>query len=197
MNAKNQKLGELASVFPGAAKSALLAKESESCAKAKLLKGQNLGQKGDIQIDDAQEVFYDPTSRAAKYVLQVGDVVIMARGSAIRCGYVSSDDHNIMASSNFLIVRPNTILGGFVAATLNTKRGAAQLEQLTSGGVILNITASSLRDLEIAVPSAEIQTQIKEIFLASQDLYKVTASLAEQQWETASARIASLRDGVT
>lgn len=196
MKAKNQKLGDLVTVFPGAAKSALLAERGEFGVMSKLLKGQNLGQKGDIYLDDAQEVFYDPDSKAAKYVLQKGDVVIMARGSAIRCGYVNSDDQSIMASSNFLIVRPHNILGGFLAATFNTKRGANQLDQLTSGGVILNITASSLRSLEISVPSIEIQTQIKGIFLASQELYRVTTSLAEQQWNTAAARIASLRDGV-
>ena len=122
----------------------------------------------------------------------------MSRGSSIRPGLVTPEiaNKNIIASSNFLIIRPKDILGAVVAAWLCTSKGSAKLQSLSIGAAIQHIPASRLRELVIDVPTKQDQDRIKEMFLASQELYESTLSLAEQQWLTATSQINQLMSEV-
>jgi restriction endonuclease S subunit len=191
------KLSRVADIIPGAAKSAFKVVDNEQVSKGLLMKGTNLGKKGLINLADAESIEYQKSSRVTRCVLMEGDVVVMSRGSFIRPGLVTADvaSKNVIASPNFLIIRPKDILGEVIAAWLSTTSGAVKLGALSVGAAIQHIPASSLRELEIHVPSIEDQAKIKEIYLASQEYYVSTIALAEQQWLAASARINQLANG--
>ncbi len=198
MKNDNQKhsLNQVAQLIPGAARGAYSDEVSNNSDLAYVLKGNGLDADGGIHADAMSRVSIAAARNADRYILQEGDVVVLARGSAIRAGFVTNEvaDKKVMASANFIIIRPNKeiIQGEVIAAYLNSTLGKQQLQSLSKGAAIQHIPISSLRDLEIPIPAMQLQKTITDIFYANREAYQATLALAEQQKRTANASILNL-----
>jgi restriction endonuclease S subunit len=190
------KVEEFSKVFPGAARSLYVQEASQELQKVYLLKGINLDQDGGITTNEMEEVYLSPNKNSDRYLLKSGDVVIMARGSAIRVSLVDTDveQKNVIASGNLLIIRPNIdkVQSEVIVAYLRSIVGQASLLSLSQGAAIQHIPTSKLRALEVPVPLRAKQIQIANIFHASKEAYQATIALAEQQKKTASTSMLSL-----
>lgn len=196
MNNEKIKIGQLCTLVSGATNSLFTREASEEEKNIKVLKGADLDQEGQIVIDNMEEVRITTHKDISHYMLQEGDVVVMARGSAIRAGFVtkSISEAKILASANFIIIRSqqNKLRGEVITAYLNSPLGQSILLGLSIGAAIQHIPASKLKELEIPVPSIQVQNKIAQLYYASKEAYESTLELAEQQKRTANAKILNL-----
>lgn len=191
------KISDFADVIPGATNT-IFEKEAIAGAKAaKLLTGNGVTAEGTVDISSLSSVWIKPGKNVSRFIVKAGDVVLLARGSGVRAGLVTAEiaQEPILASANFLIIRPRSpveMSGAALSAYLNTKPGKRALENMSKGSVIQSIPSASLRDMEIPVPSQEAQNMIEAISKASQEALLATLALAEQQQQAAQAKILRL-----
>jgi restriction endonuclease S subunit len=193
---KSIPLDQIVKLIPGAPKAAYLADQSEGFTSMHLLKGSNIDHQGGIITSDMDQVSLCSGKNVERYILQTDDVVLLARGSAIRAALVKPEDHvhGIIASANFIIIRPepNTLQSEALVAYLNSTIGQKKLANMCVGAAINHIPTTSLRAMQVTVPSVEDQHQIRELFHAGRDAYKSTVNLAEQYKRTTTAAILDL-----
>jgi len=187
---------QVAQVFPGAAKNVYSRESDTMLKKVLVLKGSNVDQEGRISTENMESGFLDEDRKEGRYMVQEGDVITMARGTAVRVGMVTREvaDKEIIATANFIIIRPdkNKIRGEVIFAYLQSEVGSKQLQALSTGAVIQHIPASSLKKLEIPVPSIEKQEKITDLLKAVWESRQAVEALIAQQRRTVDATVLSM-----
>lgn len=193
-------LEQVSTIISGVANNAYTDLENDECQHVYLLKGNDLDQNGFISLKSMEQVYLSNSQKSSRYILENGDVVVLARGSAMRAGFVTKEiaSLGVIASANFIILRSNKseVKGEIISAYLNSEVGREHLLTLSKGAVIQHIPASDLKSMKIPVPSLDIQDKICEIFYATHAAYEATLELAEQQKRTSNALILNLMQEV-
>lgn len=189
-------LEQVSTIISGVANNSYTDLEIHESQQVYLLKGNDLDQNGFISLQSMEQVYLSNPQKFSHYILESGDVVVLARGSAIRAGFVTKEivSVGVIASANFIVLRSKKaeIKGEVITAYLNSEVGREHLLTLSKGAVIQHIPASNLKSMEIPVPSLDIQDKICEIFYATHEAYQAALELAEQQKRTANALILNL-----
>jgi type I restriction enzyme M protein len=123
----------------------------------------------------------DPTVQD-RFGLKAGDIVLTARGSRVRAGVAREVHVGLIAGANLIVARPSAVIDPVVLATwLQHPKVQDRLLQSRSGVGTPGFTTRQLAALEIVVPSAGEQSELRTI-----------TELAARQYEAA-VRSASLR----
>jgi restriction endonuclease S subunit len=174
--------------------------ESNAEGTMRLLTGSSVNLNGEIVEDQLSPVTIAEGKSMQRFLLQEGDVVLLAKGNSIRAGYVTERiaKLNVIASANFILLRPNTneLLGEVLVAYFNSPVGQSMLDATSTGAAIKNINLSNIKKMEIELPELSKQHEIAELFNASNQAYQATIKLAEQQKKVATACISQLMKGV-
>ena len=164
-----------------------------------LLTGSSVNLNGEIIEQQLSQVTIKEGKDIQRFLLQEGDVVLLAKGNSIKAGYVTKAiaELNVIASANFILLRPNNneLLGEVLVAYFNSAVGQSQLDTISTGAIITNISLSSIKKLVIELPELNKQNEIAKLFHASNQAYQSTINLAEQQKKVATACISQLMKG--
>ena len=164
-----------------------------------LLTGSSVNLNGEIIEQHLSRVTIKDGKDIKRFLLQKGDVVLLAKGNSIRAGYVNANiaKLNVIASANFILLRPNNdkLLGEVLVAYFNSPAGQNMLDATSTGAIIKNINLSNIKKMEIELPELSKQHEIAELFNASNQAYQATIKLAEQQKKVATACISQLMKG--
>ncbi len=164
-----------------------------------LLTGSSLNLNGEIVEQQLSNVTIKEGKDIQRFQLEEGDVVLLSKGNSIRAGYVTAEvaNLNVIASTNFILLRPNEdkLVGEVLVAYFNSPAGQNLLDSISRGAAIKNISLSSIKNLEIELPTLEKQQEIAELFHASNQAYQSTLDLAAQQKKVATACISQLMQG--
>lgn len=164
-----------------------------------LLTGSSLNLNGEIVEQQLSKVTIKEGKDIQRFQLKEGDVVLLSKGNSIRAGYVTAKvaHLNVIASTNFILLRPNQdkLIGEVLVAYFNAPAGQNLLDSISRGAAIKNISLSSIKNLEIELPTLEKQQEIAELFHASNQAYQSTLDLAAQQKKVATACISQLMQG--
>lgn len=164
-----------------------------------LLTGSSVSLNGEIIEQQLGQVTIKEGKDIQRFLLQEGDVVLLAKGNSIKAGYVTKAiaKLNVIASANFILLRPNNnqLLGEVLVAYFNSSVGQSMLDAMSTGAAIKNINLSNIKKMEIELPELSKQHEIAEIFNASNQAYQATIKLAEQQKKVAKACISQLMKG--
>nr|WP_306287604.1 restriction endonuclease subunit S [Pseudoalteromonas sp. WY3] len=173
--------------------------ESNSEGAMRLLTGSSVNLNGEIIEQQLSEIIIKEGKDIQRFLLKEGDVVLLAKGNSIKAGYVTKAiaELNVIASANFILLRPNNneLLGEVLVAYFNSSVGQSQLDTISTGAIITNISLSSIKKLVIELPGLNKQNEIAELFHASNQAYQSTLNLAEQQKKVSTAYIAQLIKG--
>lgn len=173
--------------------------ESNSEGAMRLLTGSSVNLNGEIIEQQLSEIIIKEGKDIQRFLLKEGDVVLLAKGNSIKAGYVTKAiaDLNVIASANFILLRPNNneLLGEVLVAYFNSSVGQSQLDTISTGAIITNISLSSIKKLVIELPGLNKQNEIAELFHASNQAYQSTLNLAEQQKKVSTAYITQLIKG--
>jgi tRNA1(Val) A37 N6-methylase TrmN6 len=96
--------------------------------------------------------------------LELGDIVVNAISNYRGCAAIVDDPDfvGLGANRHIIIIRPDTkmINSFYLAVIINSEHVRKQLFDLTTGAVIPSITLNTIEDLQIPVPSVNLQNEI-------------------------------------
>ena len=190
------KLGNAAEITTGAINNLYDKEPSDGSSSIRLLAGSAITDEGVVNYGELQQVWVKQGKDVSRFLLKNGDVVLLARGSAIRAGLINQaqDNQGLLASANLMIIRPDhgKLYSEVLVSYLNSSLGQAKLSGISKGAVIKSVPASSLRELEIPVPLMEKQEQIAALYHAGNEAHMAVMALAMQQKSAIDAKILNL-----
>jgi len=122
--------------------------------------------------------------KVTNYLLKEGDVLIPARGTAIRTAIFDEQSYPCIASSNVIVIRPEPKMlnSTYLKLFLDSPLGEKMISGMQQGIAIINISYKDLKALEIPLPSIEEQQQKADEYANELLIYKDTIAAAEKRW---------------
>lgn len=181
---RKETLGSVAEIFRGRA----ITKKA-SFGNIRVVNISNIG---NYEIDYADlEYLQEEERKVANYLLQEGDVLLSARGTVIRSAVFQAQSYPCIASSNLIVIRPNTkrLDSVYLKIFLDSPIGNKLISSAQQGTIVINISYRDLMGLEIPVPPLETQKAVIKEYLEELALYKKTIAAAESRWSDARTRL--------
>ena len=181
---RKEELGNVAEVFRGKAIS-----KKDPMGKIGVVNISNLQ---DYRIDyDHLDHIDEEERKVANYILQNGDVLLPARGTAIRVSIFKDQGYPCIAHSNVIVIRPNKELlsGTYLKLFLDSPLGNKILTAKQQGTVVINISYKDLKPMEVPVPPMDEQVSIAKEYNEELSRYLETISAAEERWNNVLAKL--------
>jgi restriction endonuclease S subunit len=118
----------------------------------------------DNRLEVAGNMYIEPKDCSAKDFLQPGDVLFSAKGNR-HIAAVWDKQEKAVASSSFLILSINKqeVLPEYLAWYLNQPKTQNYLKQFKKGGTVTVISKKDFEQIDVDIPSIEIQKKIIRI----------------------------------
>lgn len=115
----------------------------------------------------------------ARCRLRPADVVVTARGAAVRAAVISDAQAGAVAGPNVMVVRPRAYVASELLATfLRHPDTAAALLRTRAGSATGGFTATQLAALPIGLPTPERQAQLADLARLATDHFDVVVRAA-------------------
>lgn len=184
-------LKDLAKIFVGLNKKFI--NQGDNLITVRQLTAQNFTDLGTLEIDDNPDslVAISPEVFTTQQ-LQVGDVLLVARGFNMRSVIVRAQDMGdipLVVGVNCFILRakPNLLLPEVLVSLLNSEYGQAWLATHNRATVTATISVGRLKKWQIDVPSQENQQKLADFFWQNIATLQALNQLMQQHQRTASA----------
>ena len=145
----------------------------------------NISNIGDYEIDyENLDHLQEEERKVANYILQEGDVLLPARGTAIRTAVFHEQTYPCIASSNVIVIRPEAkeLNGYYLKIFLDSHIGNKLISGAQQGMTVMNISYKDLNVLEVPLPIMNMQEATVNEYLDELKRYKETIAIAEQRW---------------
>lgn len=112
-----------------------------------------------IQFQKLNAIDLEP-DKANAYEVKEGDILLSSRGTAIKIAIVPALDKKLIASHNFIVIRPNNDVNSyFIKSFLESPIGTYYIRSKQKGTAVMVL---SVKDIEsIPVPKVDMKTQNK------------------------------------
>lgn len=176
-NLRKDMIGNVAEVFRGKA----ITKKDPS-GNISIVNISNIG---DYEIDYARlEHLQEEERKVFNYLLQEGDVLLPARGTAIRTAVFHEQSYPCIASSNLIVIRPDAKIldSTYLKIFLDSPIGNKLISSTQQGTTVMNISYRDLKVLEVPIPPLDIQKAVANEYLNELTNYRETVAAAEKRW---------------
>ena len=149
---------------------------------------------GEYELDyDGLDHLEEEDRKIANYLLQEGDVLLPARGTAIRTAVFHKQPYPCIAHSNVIVIRPDPqkLDGTYLKIFLDSPMGNKLISSVQQGMTVMNISYKDLAALEIPVPPLEEQQRIAKAYEDELAIYMKTKADAENRWKEALGKLQS------
>lgn len=184
-------LKDLAKIFVGLNKKFI--NQGDNLITVRQLTAQNFTELGTLEIDDNSDNLVAISLDVLKnQQLQVGDVLLVARGMNMRSAIVREQDVGempIVVGVNCFILRAKTnlILPEVLVSMLNSEYGQTWLATHNRATMTATISVSRLKEWNIDVPDMAKQQQLADFFTQNMITLQALSQLIYQHQRTASA----------
>lgn len=140
---------------------------------------------GDYDIDyEGLDHLQEEERKVANYLLQEGDVLLPARGTAIRTAVFHEQAYPCIASSNVIVIRPDqrNLNGYYLKVFLDSPIGNKMISGAQQGMTVMNISYKDLNVLEVPLPNMKKQQAVVKEYQDELKKYRDTVAAAEQRW---------------
>ena len=122
--------------------------------------------------------------RSRTYILEDGDILVSARGTAVRTAIFNKQDYPCIASSNLVVIRPRHDLlnSVYLKMFLDSPLGGKLLESAQQGTSVINLSYKDMQSLEIPLPEISKQKALAKEYQAELTMYLKAISEAESRW---------------
>lgn len=123
-----------------------------------------------------------------RYQLEEGDVVLACRGSTIKSAVFTKQQRIIIASANFIVIRPQEnetgkkVLGDYIKIFFESPTGLAIIKSFQRGTNIMNINHADIMEMEIPLLDLDTQQQRIQTYEQERQQYRKTIQAAETRW---------------
>ncbi len=187
-------LATLAEVFQGLVRSGRGAGAREGDWALRIVESGDVRDDGWLRLDGLREIGLVQGVRTERYLLRPFDVLVTARSGSIQAALVPPGVSRTVAGVTLLVVRPKrpeTGIGHWLWYFLTSAHGRAPLaKRMTVSATITSLSAKSLGELEVPVPSERDLDAVARLVEASEAAY-------ESAVEAARLRREILRDALT
>jgi len=145
----------------------------------------NISNISEYDIDyDGLDHLDEEERKVTNYLLKKGDVLIPARGTAIRTAIFHEQGYPCIASSNVIVIRPEPKMlnSTYLKLFIDSPLGEKMISGMQQGITIINISYKDLKALEIPLPSIEEQQKKADEYTRELTIYKDTIAAAEKRW---------------
>lgn len=157
-----KKIGDFAEIIPGFQYTSNKLNElGPNQGNVSILKLTNFDD-GYIDYDELNSIDIDE-KKVGKYLLQENDVVLTARGSALKFAVISDlEDRMVVPHFNLMVIRvkDKTVNPVYLCNFLMSKTGRLVLETIQTGQAVTNISRRNLENMEISVVDLATQETI-------------------------------------
>lgn len=174
---RKEKIGNVAQVFRGKS-----VNKKDSAGSIGVVNISDIGQ---YEVDyDSLDHLDEEERKVSNYLLQEGDVLLPARGTAIRTAVFHQQSYPCIASSNVIVIRPDAKLldSMYLKIFLDSPIGNKLINGVQQGMTVMNISYKDLNSLEIPLPVMEKQKDTVEEYREELKRYIDTISAAEKRW---------------
>lgn len=191
MQLNTMPLNELAKVFVGLNKKFI--NQGDNLVTVRQLNAQNFNDLGTLEIDNNPDnLVAIPPDVLKTQQLQVGDVLLVARGLNMRAVIVREQDMSeipIVVGVNCFILRAksNLLLPEVLVSLLNSEYGQTWLATHNRATVTATMSVGRLKEWELEVPDMANQQQLAEFFYQHIATLQALNNLIQQHQCTASA----------
>lgn len=125
------------------------------------------------------------------YILEDGDILVPARGTAVRTAIFKKQDYPCIASSNLVVIRPRSDLlnSVYLKMFFDSPLGGKLLESAQQGTSVINLSYKDMQSLEIPLPDIEKQEALAKEYQAELAVYLESISNAENRWRSVLSRL--------
>lgn len=154
----------------------------------RLVESGDLGDDGWLRLDDLREVGVVQGARTERHLLRPYDVLVTARSGSIHTALVPPEVSRTVAGVTLLVVRPKEPeigMGHWLWYYLTSTEGRAQIEKrLTVSATVTSLSASSLGEIEVPMPSPRELDLVARLVEASESAYNSAVEAARLRRET-------------
>ena len=117
---------------------------------------------GESIVPDPSKLISEVTiKRLSNYVLEEGDIVVGRRGEIGRCAVVGPSESGWVCGTGSFFIRPLPSLDSqFLAHLIRSPEYREQLEKLSTGATMKNLSNTALGDLVVSIPPLAEQQRI-------------------------------------
>lgn len=183
---RRMRLGDAAEVFRGKSIT-----KKDATGSISVINISNIGEY-DIDYENLDHLD-EEERKISNYALKNGDVIIPARGTAIRTAVFKAQNNICIASSNIIVIRPNEKMldSTYLKLFLDSSLGKKLVSGTQQGLAIISISYKDLSGVEIPVPPLEEQKKKSVEYIEELKEYRDAISVAEQRWQDALSRLQS------
>ena len=129
--------------------------------------------------------------KVTNYLLKDGDLLIPARGTAIRVAIFKEQTYPCIASSNVIVIRAidESLSTTYLKLFFDSPLGRKMLITRQQGTAVMNISYKELNNIEIPLSSVEEQKQIADTYTREFEVYKKAIQEAESRWSSVLAEL--------
>ena len=143
---------------------------------------------GWLDLDGLREIGFIQHVRTERHLLRPFDVLVTARSGSVQVALVPPDVSRTVAGITLLVVRPKepeTGMGHWLWYFLTSAHGRAQLaRQATVSASLKSLSAKSLSEIEVPVPSARELDAVARLVEASEAAFAGAVETARLRRET-------------
>lgn len=175
----NQRLGDMTDIHSGY----LFKKEDKASSKKGFyaIQPKDLTKSGRIVWPNYQTPV--TTEPQPVHYLKKSDVLFLSKMNPRPVFVESQPEHsNTIASSHFFIIRPTSkeVLPEYLYWFLNQQDTRKYIRSVAAGSSILNVKKSDLQEIQVPLPSLEVQKKIADLAALSERYKEIQQSLNEK-----------------
>ena len=148
----------------------------------RLVESGDVSEDGWLKLDGLREVGVIQGVRTERHLLRPFDVLVTARSGSIHAALVPPEVSRTVSGVTLLIVRPKqpeSGMGHWLWYFLTSTYGRAQIEKrLTVSSTVTSLSASSLGEIEVPVPSTRELDIVARLVEASESAYNSAVEAA-------------------
>ena len=188
-----QPISDIADVYQGLARAGRGAGARPGDWTLRIVESGDIRKDGWLELDDLQEIEVVRSVRTERHLLRPFDVLVTARAGSTQAVLVPPGVSRTVAGVTLLVVRPKAPesgMGHWLWYFLTSTHGRAEIaKRMTVSATVTSLSASSLGEIEVPVPSQYELTMLVRLVEASEDAYSAAV-------EAARLRRESLRDSI-
>ena len=180
-------VAELAEVYQGLVRSGRGAGARPGDWALRIVESGDVRDDGWLRLDGLREVGVVQDVRTERHLLRPFDVLVTARSGSIQAALVPPDVSRTVAGVTLLVVRPRhpeTGMGHWLWYFLTSAHGRVQIaKRLTVNATITSLSATSLGEVEVPVPSDRELDVVARLVEASEAAYASAVEAARLRRE--------------
>lgn len=151
-------------------------------------------QEGKINYDDDYKIELKKSIWQEKYCIKQGDIIITAKGSAVKTAIVTKEYKESIISSNLMIIRVNNDKYDSIVLNkyLNSKFGKQMIESIVTGSTMKVISPTKLNSLAIPNYEDEILRELSQLIVDNETTYERTITKAKEIYNDNNNKINSI-----